>query len=116
MSIEPLDVRQVRLARNQALFRAVNERVEHLSLEFLSTETHHSFVCECSDLGCATQLELTHEEYEEIRRGPASFLIASGHQLGVVEVVVEEHPRYTVVEKIQKGRDVAEATYPRGNA
>jgi hypothetical protein len=89
MSLEAQDVSQVRLARNETLFRAVNERVELLSDRF-DAGVRHSFVCECSDLSCASQIELT-----------------------VVEVVVARYERYTVVEKIEAGRDVAVATDPR---
>jgi len=112
MSLEAQDVSQVRLARNETLFRAVNERVELLSDRF-DDGVRHSFVCECSDLSCASQIELTHDEYEQVRKGPARFAIAPGHELGVVEVVVARYERYTVVEKIEAGRDVAVATDPR---
>jgi hypothetical protein len=113
MSLEAQDVRQVRLARNQTLFRAVNERVEALSDRVAAAEVRHSFGCECSDLSCASQIELTHEEYEHVREGPATFVIAPGHELGLIEVVVARHERYTVVEKIAAAHDVAVATDPR---
>ena len=113
MTLEAQDVRQVRLASNETLFRAVNERVESISDRFDAAEVRHSFVCECSDLSCASQIELTHEEYEQVREGPATFAIAPGHELGLIEVVVARHERYTVVEKIAAAHDVAVATDPR---
>jgi hypothetical protein len=48
-----------------------------------------------------------------VREGPATFVIAPGHELGLIEVVVARHERYTVVEKIAAAHDVAVATDPR---
>jgi hypothetical protein len=113
LSTEPRDVQQVRLAKNQALFREVNERMEALVTEFGTLEAQHSFVCECSNTDCATQLELSHQEYERIRANPARFVIAPGHELEIVEDVVATTPTYTVVEKIETAREVAIASNPR---
>ena len=113
MSTEPRNAQQARLAKNQALFRVVNERMQMLAGSFGTLEAEHTFVCECSDPDCAAQLDLRTEEYEEIRADPARFLIAPGHEISLVEVVVVEKPTYFVVEKIEAGRQVAVATDPR---
>ena len=51
------DGRQERFARNQALFREVNERIEDLNrgLAAVSDEMMH-IVCECGDGECVQQI------------------------------------------------------------
>lgn len=93
---------QLRVAANQARFRAVNEAIErgHTAGAGLI-----GFVCECGRLGCTDVVELTAEEYEEVRRSPRRFLIVDGHQLPVDETV-ERRARFTIVGKIGQGGDL----------
>ena len=55
--------RKDRLARNEALFREVNERVrevgERAGLDMID------FICECGDAGCTAAVSLTESEYEQ---------------------------------------------------
>jgi hypothetical protein len=102
----------VRLSKNQALFREVNERVKKISDEF-TTYGPMSFVCECSHTDCDTQLELSPEEYEQVRARPTHFLIAPGHEISDIEVVVDVRGDYAVVEKVEAGGAFAAATWPR---
>lgn len=106
------DLPQIRLARNQVLFRAINERVEAVTRSF-GVQNTISLVCECSHTDCATQIELRRDEYERIREHGARFLVVSGHELLEVERVVEEKGGWLVVEKIEAGRAVALAEDPR---
>ena len=68
--------RKERLARNEALFREVNERVEEISgragLETID------FICECGDADCTLPLALTGLEYEEVRADPVLFAVVRG--------------------------------------
>jgi hypothetical protein len=112
MSSGANDVRLVRLARNQALFREVNERVERVAIEF-AADAPISFVCECSDTDCAAQIELSSEEYEHIRSVPTWFAIAPGHEISEIEKVVAVNGRYATVEKDGFGGVIAAATDPR---
>ena len=57
---------QVRAAKNQSLFREVNERIEELRPHNMLIE----FACECIDTDCAAALLLSDEEYEHVRRFP----------------------------------------------
>ena len=57
---------------------------------------------------CAASVSLTVCEYEEVRKVPTHFLIASGHLVVGVEVIVRAAPEYQVVEKI--GAAAPEAT------
>jgi hypothetical protein len=84
------------LARNEVLFREVNERIAGLvGLQDGPLE----FLCECSDVACTDAIKLHLEEYETVRTGSKLFVIAPGHELQAVERVVEEHDRFLVVER-----------------
>jgi hypothetical protein len=112
MSSEANDVRLIRLARNQALFREVNERVAKVTIEF-AADAPISFVCECSDTDCATQIELSADEYESVRSVPTWFAIAPGHEIGEIEDVITANGRYATVEKTAIGGVIAATTDPR---
>jgi hypothetical protein len=95
-------------ARNQVVFREVNERIAELT--GLLTETGFNlFICECSDPGCAEALEITAGEYEAVRRDGARFLVADGHQTPEVERVVDGNGRFLVVEKTGHAAEIAYA-------
>lgn len=112
MSSEAPDVRDVRLAKNQALFREVNERFERAS-EAIGADGQLGFVCECSDTECATQVMLAHDEYEHVRSVPTWFLVMPGHLVADMESTVTVTERYSIVEKRETAAAVALATDPR---
>src|SRR5438034_8053256 len=91
-----------RFAKNEAAFRAVNERIEELGGHFIrqSVEETVRFVCECARPGCMTPLELTLSQYEQVRSEPRWFIVAVGHENSEVERVIARHPSHLVVEKI----------------
>ena len=98
------------LARNEALFREVNERIAEL------TEANDagggdaiSFVCECSSLECGGHVALTLEEYAGVRARPRVFAVVPGHERLDVERVVEEGRGYYVVEKLGEAGEAVEA-------
>jgi hypothetical protein len=89
-----------RVARNQAVFREVNDRIHEVSAHW-QTEDAVSFVCECSRADCVEALTLTLEEYEAIRAEPTWFVVAPGHvnrERG--RLVRTEGARYAVVEEV----------------
>jgi hypothetical protein len=88
-------IQAVKAARNQALWREVNERIRAVA----ETSEHMEFLCECADLDCTETLNLTVAEYERLRSSPVRFPIAIGHDFCEVENVVEENERYGVVQK-----------------
>jgi hypothetical protein len=111
-SSEESDVRRIRLARNQTLFREVNERVNRVANGF-GADAPISFVCECSNTDCAKQIELSTDEYERLRSVPTWFAVAPGHEVLEIENIVEVNERYATVEKVAVGGMIAAATYPR---
>src|SRR6185436_17615532 len=88
--------------------RDVNEEIEEASAPIGLAE----YGCECPR-DCDVLLSLTADEYEAVRSVPTHFVIASGHLLVGVEVVVRENSRFVVVEKIGAAAPVARASDPR---
>ena len=105
--------RLARAARNQAIFRAVNERLEELATTFEDVAGMSVFTCECADLTCVEQIEMTVDEYESVRSEPNQFAIAPGHVYPDVENVVRENERFVVVAKIAEAAKVAAEADPR---
>jgi hypothetical protein len=103
-----------RVARNEDLFREVNERINDIAKKLdLGEPTLATFVCECSRTDCAEQIELTLEEYAWVRTEGRRFVCVPGHQDPELETVVLEVERYIVVEKNDTAGAVAEALDPR---
>jgi hypothetical protein len=108
MSTDSTEVRQVRLARNQALFRDVNERVEKVAEQYTALAPL-AFICECAISDCGRRVELTREEYESIRSNPTHFFVLPDHVFPEVEAVVEDRGQFVIVEKFGIGGRVAAA-------
>jgi hypothetical protein len=108
------DERTRRVARNQAIYRQVNERVAELNEAFGEVSGDFLVVCECSDLLCTEQISLSVEAYERTRSSPTHFIVRPGHEAAAVEDVIAQEPGYLVVEKrAGKPATLAKATDPR---
>jgi hypothetical protein len=105
---ERRDGRVEKAARNQVLFREVNERIASLTGRVNETGVN-LFVCECSDPGCAEAVEVTSKEYEAVRAHGSRFVIVDGHQMPEIERVVDGNGRFLVVEKIGAAGEIAAA-------
>jgi hypothetical protein len=90
--------REERVARNEALFREVNERIRDVNEE-APPASETDYVCECGDPGCAEPVSLTEVEYEEVRADATHFVVRPGHVVPDVEVVVARNDRFAVVRK-----------------
>ena len=86
-----------KIARTEALFREVNERIAETAERFEALETQ--FVCECSDPTCTHRVDATLEQYERVRDDGDTFLLVPGHEDSRVEAVVTRSDDYAVVEK-----------------
>jgi hypothetical protein len=101
--------RQSRAARNEDLFRRLNERLHALSEHAQqrppgpATEgaEQERFVCECSSTECSKVVALTAGEYTAVRATGRRFLVFPdrSHTSPDLEEVVERHERYWVVQK-----------------
>jgi hypothetical protein len=96
-----------RAARNEALFRRVNERVEEVNQAFEPLLGDADFFCECADVECMEKIRMTLTEYEQLRTNPTHFAVKPGHVLPENERVVEERVRYLVVEKFGRAGERA---------
>ena len=107
--------KQQRAARNQSLFREVNERVKDVNDGFHVFTDLNDWVCECANESCVERIELSAQEYEHIRKHGARFFVApsSEHVWPEVERIVERHPNYWIVEKIEHGAEMATDLDPR---
>lgn len=101
--------RKQRFARNEAVFREVNERIEELTRE----SEWLGLMCECGNPQCKEPLSLTVAEYERVRQEPTHFLVAPGHVIPEIEIVVDSTDRYDVVRKVAGEGVFARETDPR---
>jgi hypothetical protein len=103
------DVRAAKAARNQSLWREINERVRLVAEGAGDVD----FVCECASLECNETITLSVAEYEHVRGSPKRFPIALGHDFPAFEDVVAADDRYAVVEKRGKAGKEAAKMDPR---
>jgi hypothetical protein len=90
--------REERLANNEALFRAANERMADWDERHAAHE-EELYLCECADPECREKLALTRGQYEHVRAHARHFAVRSGHEIPDVEVVVEKINDWVIVEK-----------------
>ena len=107
--------REARAARNEDLFRRLNERLHVLasvaSSSVLASDLPESFICECAQATCSRVLELSPPEYRHVREVKRRFLVFpdEAHTSPDLEVVIERHDRYWIVEKIGEAGEAADA-------
>lgn len=104
-----LDLQRERAAKNESLFREVNERIEDLA----SPASFSQFICECLDERCDERVSLTIEEYESIRSEGNRFFVLPGHTEPEIDEILESTDRYLIVRKRGAGEAVAEELDPR---
>ena len=101
---------QSKAARNEMLFRSVNERISEVSADEVQPSEQVAFLCECADTECMRTMNMTLAEFEAAHASPTLFPLLPGHEWPDVERVVERHDdRYIVVEKVgEAGRKAVE--------
>jgi hypothetical protein len=114
-SVEPVGEGERRKARNETIFRQVNEQIERLQKPFALTDTEPlHIVCECDDLACAERIVVPVDVYDETRADAAQFFVRPGHEDEEVEVVVDTGGDYLIVRKRPGAPEsIARATDPR---
>jgi hypothetical protein len=101
------------LAKNEAVFRAINERIRELGNRF--GEEGLEFICECADETCTERVRLTLDQYEHIRALPIRFVVVAGHEATpLVERVVFSNPQFSIVNKVGVAAQIATEQDPRG--
>lgn len=108
--------RAERLARNQSLFREINDRLVELRSSAAQPRSH--FLCECASDGCVEHIRIAPAQYQHVRSSPVTFAVLSdqAHVYGDVERVVDRQPGYWVVEKLGKAAHVARAEFERNGS
>jgi hypothetical protein len=113
----PVDAaRNERRARNEALFREVNERIEDLSVKSADESEQDGLfgvVCECGRADCTELIEVTRAEYEAVRSDPRRFLVVPGHEHTDTARVVERNSAFSVIEKLEGAAEIAIEHDPR---
>jgi hypothetical protein len=107
------EARADRAARNEAVFRRVNERLEELNEGFQLVTDNAEFVCECAKIDCAERIQMTLAKYEAVRRVSTHFIVKPDHVLPEEERVVEQEAHYMVVEKFGHAGERARELDPR---
>jgi hypothetical protein len=106
---------EIRAARHQALFRAVNEELRNVRRA--SNPSTLTIACECADVDCVETIDVDVGRYAEIRREATYLLVLPGHVYPEVEHVIAEDAHFVVVEKIGEGAQiVAVSNGDHGNA
>jgi hypothetical protein len=91
--------REQRVARNEALFREVNERIKDVT-EDLEFSEEAEFVCECGDESCIQPIRIALDAYEAVRQASTRFVVVPDHIAPDIERVVLETDHFAVVEKV----------------
>lgn len=97
----------MKAARNQSLFREVNDQIAGLNETFEQFAPTGDWVCECAESTCMETISMTLTEYEALRADGNRFAVRPGHERADVEEVVEANERYLVVSKLGSGADEA---------
>lgn len=99
-------------AATQSAFRDANEQLQAKADELGFGARPTPYLCECEDARCTDVIGVTRVEYEEVRAHPRRFVVVSGHQHAEARLV-QEAPRFTVVEKIGEEGELVTARNPR---
>jgi hypothetical protein len=116
-----MNPREQQQARNEALVREVNERIERLdqSAGFADEDTTFEFLCECGQVNaeggitCQDRVEMTLQEYEHVRAQDDRFAVVPGHENVALEKIVRRSDRFLVVDK-KPGAEPIVRDDPRG--
>ena len=110
-----MDAREERLANNEVLFRDINERIASIAEpQRLPGDDHvYEFLCECSNIACDLRLPLTLAAYEDVRKDPTRFLVAPGHEMPEIEIILMRAEGYQVVVKQGEAAELVAEKDPR---
>ena len=105
-----MGILEQRLGQNEAIFRALNERVAELGGRFGSTS--FEIVCECAEIECVARIGLTAEEYEWARASDTTFIVLPEHVVPRVEEVIRHGNGFVYVRKTGSAADAATDANP----
>ncbi len=111
-----LDERFARQARNEALFRSINERILQVGerAEAWSPDGLVEFLCECGEGGgCGERIRMPLDAYERVRAQDDRFAVKPGHETPELESAVDWTDEYVIVDKVAAAERFVEDD-PRG--
>jgi hypothetical protein len=92
-------MRDESLAKNEELFRKVNERIETISQAVADDDAMMEYLCECDRQECYGRVRATRAEYESVRAESTHFIVLPDHDDPRVERVTLSNERFLIVEK-----------------
>jgi hypothetical protein len=101
-----------RAARNEEVFREVNQRIEE-GAEQHGVEAPHRFHCECGRASCLHTIHMPPPVYERVAEQRYHFVLSPGHEDEEIERIVDRQPDYVVVEKVGEARRQIDRDHPR---
>ena len=84
---------------NETRSRDINE-IADANLEHPGGSATNNYVCECSDGSCMATVDLTQDEYEQVRAHGARFVVALDHENPEIDLLIAEHEGFAVVRKL----------------
>jgi hypothetical protein len=106
--------RAERVALTEAAFRIANERMAGWEERRTGDGAVASYFCECGIDGCREEVRLTQAQYEAVRAEPRRFVVRHGHVIEDLEIELERHDGYSVIEKPAALKPLLDDTDPRG--
>jgi hypothetical protein len=101
-----------RAARNEEIFRSVNEGIVAGAKQH-NVSWPFPFHCECSSASCVETLSIAPHDYERITSKRFRFVVMPGHENAGVERIAETHEAFLVVEKTGEARDQIARDHPQ---
>jgi hypothetical protein len=97
-----VDARDERAAKNEALLRELNERIDEVGKGLRASQDDQplDFRCECGRSDCDAFVSMTEGEYQHVRADNDRFAVLPGHEDEQIERVVERAERYVIVDKL----------------
>jgi hypothetical protein len=91
--------REERRRENEYVFRSANERLSQVVEKRVPPSARVPFLCECADETCMGRVDVTLDQYRELRSHERRFIMLPDHQRTVGEEIVEQHDGYYITEK-----------------
>ncbi len=93
-------------AKNQDLGRQINNRIQRRANP--ASVDKIWVVCECADGDCPELIQVTVDQYRQIRAGDSYFLVVAGHQSSSLERIVARDGTRLTVQKTGKAKRYAQ--------
>lgn len=91
-----LDTRRV---ENQKIFQGGNKALRDAARNIGFERTPVPFMCECADIDCLGQVEVTPREWESVAARRKQYLLIAGHQRSEGEEIVGSLHAYEIARK-----------------